>query len=29
MPLTDEPKQVRDHLRELQGSADMADDRRY
>jgi len=29
MALTDEPQQVRDHLRELQRSADMADDRHY
>jgi uncharacterized protein YbjT (DUF2867 family) len=29
MPLTDEPQHVRDDLRELQGSADMADDKRH
>jgi hypothetical protein len=29
MPLTDEPQQVRDDLRELQESADIADDRRH
>ena len=29
MPLTDEPQQVRDELRELRGSGDIADDRRH
>jgi hypothetical protein len=29
MPLTDEPQHVRDDLRELQGSADIADDERH
>ena len=29
MPLTDEPQRVRDDLRELRGSGDIADDRRH